>query len=79
MSGLCGEAVPGGAASFFFVYCFMHIIFRHLWNNKLYSAINITGLAIGISCVILAVLYWQDERSYDTFHGPDLYRITTTT
>ncbi|MRG46245.1 FtsX-like permease family protein [Chitinophaga sp. SYP-B3965] len=57
----------------------MRITFRHLWNNKLYSAINITGLAIGISCVILAVLYWQDERSYDTFHGPDLYRITTTT
>lgn len=63
---------------FLFVYCFMHITFRHLWNNKLYSAINITGLAIGISCVILAVLYWQDERSYDTFHDPDLYRITTT-
>lgn len=56
----------------------MHITFRHLWNNKLYSAINITGLAIGISCVILAALYWQDERSYDTFHPPHLYRITTT-
>lgn len=56
----------------------MHITFRHLWNNKLYSAINITGLAIGISCVILAVLYWQDERSFDTFHNRDLYRITTT-
>ncbi|WP_343305882.1 ABC transporter permease [Chitinophaga niabensis] len=56
----------------------MHITFRHLWNNKLYSAINITGLAIGISCVILAVLYWQDERSYDTFHPPHLYRVTTT-
>lgn len=79
MSGLCGEAVPGGAASFFCcILVLMHITFRHLWNNKLYSAINITGLAIGISCVILAVLYWQDERSYDTFHGPDLYRITTT-
>lgn len=63
----------------FFSYIgIMHITIRHLWNNKLYSAINITGLAIGISCVILAVLYWQDERNFDTFHNPHLYRITTT-
>ncbi|HZE84434.1 MAG TPA: ABC transporter permease [Puia sp.] len=56
------------------------ITFRHLWRSKLYSGINIAGLSIGIGCVLLAVLYWKDERSFDTFHAhnPDLYRITTT-
>ncbi|HMH20171.1 MAG TPA: ABC transporter permease [Puia sp.] len=55
-------------------------IFRHLWQNRLYSLINVIGLSIGISCVLLAVLYWRDERSFDTFHKniPNLYRITTT-
>ncbi|PSL43926.1 FtsX-like permease family protein [Chitinophaga niastensis] len=56
------------------------ITFRHLLQNKLYSSINVIGLAIGISCMLLAVLYWKDERSFDTFHqqNPHLYRITTT-
>src|SRR3982750_3557885 len=56
------------------------ITFRHLLLNKLYSSINIIGLATGIGCVLLAVLYWKDERSFDNFHQKkrDLYRITTT-
>src|SRR5580700_6060756 len=58
----------------------MKIAFRHLRLNKLYSSINVIGLAVGISCVLLAVLYWKDERSFDRFHqkSKDLYRITTT-
>jgi|KBSMisStaDraftv2_1062788.scaffolds.fasta_scaffold00260_7 putative ABC transport system permease protein len=42
--------------------------------------INIAGLATGIACVLLAVLYWDDEHSFDLFHAnnPNLYRITTT-
>lgn len=53
--------------------------FRHLFRNKLYSAINVTGFAIGITCTLLAILYWQDEHSYDEFHknNPNLYRITS--
>jgi len=56
------------------------LAFRHLKNNKLYAIINVTGLAAGISCVLLAVMYWQDERSFDNFHQKknQLYRITTT-
>ena len=56
------------------------IAFRHLRKNKLYSTINIIGLAMGISCVLLAVLYWNDERSFDGFHrqAAHLYRVTTT-
>lgn len=59
---------------------FFKISFRHLWQNRLYSIINIAGLATGIACMLLAVLYWNDEHSFDNFHtnNPNLYRITTT-
>ena len=52
---------------------------RHLRRNKLYGAINVVGLAVGITCTLLAVLYWKDEHSFDEFHEniPHLYRITT--
>jgi len=58
----------------------LKITFRQLWQSKLYSSINVIGLAIGITCMLLAILYWKDERSFDAFHqnNPDLYRITTT-
>ena len=36
-------------------------------RNKVNSFINIAGLAIAMACVILIVMYVQDELSYDTF------------
>jgi putative ABC transport system permease protein len=59
---------------------YFKIAFRHLLHNRLYSIINITGLAAGITCMLLAILYWRDEHSFDSFHAnnPNLYRITTT-
>ena len=58
---------------------FFKVAFRNLWKNKILSFINIIGLAVGICGVLLAILYWKDERSYDKFHknNPNLYRITT--
>jgi putative ABC transport system permease protein len=58
---------------------YFKIAFRNLWNNKFLSFINIIGLAVGICCMLLAILYWKDERNYDKFHknNPNLYRITT--
>ncbi|MFC1556029.1 ABC transporter permease [candidate division KSB1 bacterium] len=44
------------------------ITFRNLLRNRTYSAINLFGLSIGIACCILALLYIEDERSYDQFH-----------
>ncbi len=59
---------------------FLRIHFRHLWQSRLYAAINVIGLATGITCMLFAVLYWNDEHNYDSFHvnNPNLYRITTT-
>jgi putative ABC transport system permease protein len=39
----------------------------------------VIGLATGITCLLLAVLFIKDERSYDRFHekGENLYRVVT--
>lgn len=59
---------------------YFKIALRHLWQNRLYSGINIVGLAFGLTCVLLAILYIRDEHNFDTFHqkSPHLYRVTTT-
>ncbi|OAB29558.1 putative ABC transport system permease protein [Flavobacterium fryxellicola] len=44
------------------------IFLYHLRNNKLFSALNIFGLAIGISGLIFALLYWNEEQSYDAWN-----------
>jgi putative ABC transport system permease protein len=51
---------------------------RNLIHNRVYSVINIAGLSLGLTCVMLIVLYVKDEVSYDRFHkGVDnIYRIT---
>ncbi|MCB0835980.1 MAG: ABC transporter permease [Bacteroidetes bacterium] len=51
--------------------------FRNLWRYKGYTAINILGMAIGMACVILIMLYVQSETNFDTFHPNEsqLYRV----
>ncbi len=53
---------------------------RNLARNKLYSILNITGLAIGIACCVLILLYVQDELSFDRFHenSDNIYRLVPT-
>ena len=43
--------------------------FRNLWKNKFYSAINITGLSVGLAVGIMILLWVQDELSYDKFQA----------
>ena len=54
---------------------------RNIKKHKGYSSINVIGMAIGIACCLLIVLYIQDEMSYDTFHanGDRLYRVVIST
>jgi len=40
----------------------------HFKNSKAFSLLTIIGLALGISGVIFAVLYWDDEHSYDAWN-----------
>ncbi|MFC2121344.1 ABC transporter permease [Bacteroidota bacterium] len=50
--------------------------FRNLNRSKISSIINITGLALGISCCLLILLYISHELSYDNYHekGDRIYR-----
>src|SRR4051812_36959533 len=38
---------------------------RNLLRNRLYTAINITGLTVGFSAALLIALFVRDEFSYD--------------
>lgn len=50
---------------------FLKIATRYLLKNKLYSFINIFGLAIGIASFVLIMIYVNFERSYDKFKGSE--------
>ncbi|RAJ74993.1 putative ABC transport system permease protein [Chitinophaga dinghuensis] len=50
------------------IYNYLKIAFRNLWKNKAFSAINITGLAIGIATSLVILLYIAHELSYDRFN-----------
>src|SRR5260221_2240745 len=41
---------------------------RNLWKNKLYSAINIFGLSVGLAACLLIGVYIHHELSYDKFN-----------
>ena len=53
---------------------YLKVALRTMQRNKLFSVINVTGLAIGLTCVVLLVLWIQDEVSYDLFHK-DIDRV----
>ena len=56
---------------------YLTIAFRNLMRHKGYSAINIFGLAVGLACCILILLFVQDELRYDRFHkkADQIYRV----
>ncbi len=47
---------------------FFKVAYRNLLRNKGFSAINITGLAIGMAATMLILLWLGQELSYDQFH-----------
>jgi len=56
---------------------YLLVTFRNLLKNGTYSLINISGLALGITCSILIILWVADESSYDKFHpkADRLYQV----
>ena len=56
---------------------YLKVAIRNLTRNKTFSAINILGLAIGMACCLLILLYVQDELSYDRHHenAGRIYRL----
>jgi putative ABC transport system permease protein len=54
---------------------YLKIALRNIWNNKVFSAINIMGLAIGMASCITILLFVHYERSYDGIHQRNIYRL----
>lgn len=57
---------------------YLTIALRNLRKHKGYSFLNLAGLALGMTCCLLIMLYVQDELSYDRFHpkAERIYRVT---
>jgi putative ABC transport system permease protein len=56
---------------------YLKISLRYLLRYKTYTAINTLGLAVGITCCILIMLFVRSEFSYDRFHtkADRIYRM----
>jgi putative ABC transport system permease protein len=56
---------------------YIKIAWRNLLRSRIFSIINIAGLALGLTTCILIVLYVVDEISYDRFHenASRIYRV----
>jgi putative ABC transport system permease protein len=56
---------------------YLRVALRHTARNKVYSLINIVGLAIGMACCILIAQYVAYELSYDNYHldGDRIFRV----
>ena len=59
---------------------YLTIALRNIVRHKLYSFINIAGLAIGLTSVIFVILFVRDELSYDKWipDTQNLYRVEMT-
>ena len=58
---------------------YVKVSFRNILRFRGYSIINISGLAVGMACCLLILLFVQDELSFDRFHeqAENIYHITT--
>jgi putative ABC transport system permease protein len=56
---------------------YFKVTFRHIRKHLLISLLNMSGLAIGIACFVLIMLYVNHELNYDRYneHFEDIYRV----
>ncbi|PBJ16005.1 ABC transporter permease [Flavobacterium sp. ACN6] len=45
-----------------------NIFIYQIKNSKLFTALNILGLSVGIAGLIFALLYWNDEKNYNSWN-----------
>lgn len=57
---------------------YLTIAFRNVAKNKVFSAINIFGLGIGLAACLMIFQFVSFELSYDKFHDKfdRIYRVT---
>ena len=56
------------------ILSYLRTSFRNLFRHRLYTLVNILGLAVGMAACILVSLFLQHEFSYDAYHR-DIDRI----
>ncbi len=56
---------------------YLKVTVRNLMRHRIYTLVNISGLAVGFACVSLIILYVKNERSYDGFNrnAQRVYRV----
>ena len=56
---------------------YLKIALRHLRRHQAYAFINVAGLAVGMACCALMLLFIRHELSYDRFHRKSgrIYRM----
>jgi putative ABC transport system permease protein len=56
---------------------YLKITFRNMRMHKVFSFINIVGLAVGMACMILMLLWIRYETNFDRFHANTdlIYRV----
>lgn len=57
----------------------LKIFLYQIKNNKFFTALNVLGLAMGIAGLIFAILYWNDEHSYNAWNPGKEHIFTTVT
>lgn len=57
---------------------YLKIAWRNLWSDKLYSGINILGIAVATAAFLLIINFVRFEYSYEDFHekADNIYRVT---
>lgn len=78
----CCKSIPHFFSSLIFwrgamLRNYLKMSFRNIMRHKGFSFINITGLAIGLTCVMFILLWILDELSYDRYHenANRIYRV----
>jgi len=56
---------------------YLKVALRNLKRDRVHAVVNIAGLAVGLACTLLILLWVQDEVSYNRFHthGDTIYRV----
>src|ERR1700730_10888438 len=54
---------------------YLKTAWRNLRKNKVFSAINIIGLAVGMAACIIIMLFVFYEKSFDNFHSKNIYGL----
>ncbi|CAG5003452.1 hypothetical protein DYBT9275_03156 [Dyadobacter sp. CECT 9275] len=54
---------------------YLKVAIRNIWKNRVFSVINIVGLSVGMATCMVIMLFVLYERSFDTMHAKNLYRL----